>query len=369
VSLQRRAFAERVPVAILGCSTADAAHPTTQDDIRTAALPHIGDLEYMLKVLDSSGVATRTLAMPIDWYMTEHDWGERMAVYARVGADLIQAAAQHALDLACLAPSAVDAVVFVSSTGLQVPSLDATLVDRLGLRPDVERTPIAGLGCSGGAVGLARAADLARLWPGRTVLLVGVELCSIHMSTVVTQPVEVVSLALFGDGAYAAVLRSADPADPAAGQGLARLVSSAESWCPDTAHLAGVGSRGNVLAPAMDRDLPQRVGEEIVAAIAAFLQAQALDPARLQGYILHVASLKMLETLGRRLGVGRAGVATSVDVLREHGNTSGASVIYALDRTLARREAGLYVLAAPGPGLSIHTLLLEIMPLLEVVPA
>ncbi|MDJ0523111.1 MAG: 3-oxoacyl-[acyl-carrier-protein] synthase III C-terminal domain-containing protein, partial [Planctomycetota bacterium] len=169
---------------------------------------------------------------------------------------------------------------------------------------------------------------------------------------------DVIGLALFGDGAFAAVLRSGD-VEGGSGRP-ARLLASAETWCPNTGDMATVTGRGNALAPDLSPELPEMVEVELVRAIHALLEAQGISPDRLAGYIMHVGSKPMLEQLARKLGVGKAGLAHSFEVLRHHGNNSAASVIYALERTLASGAPGLYVLAAPGPGMCMATVLVEV---------
>ncbi len=120
----------------------------------------------------NAGIAERQLAMPLDWYRTPRSFEERSAAYLDVALDLFVAASDGVLAEAGLAAGDVDAIVTVSSTGIATPSLEARAMGRLGFRNDVRRVPVFGLGCAGGATGLALAADLARARPGSTVLFV-----------------------------------------------------------------------------------------------------------------------------------------------------------------------------------------------------
>ncbi|HEX7967976.1 MAG TPA: type III polyketide synthase, partial [Stellaceae bacterium] len=120
------------------------------------------DLDRLMPVFANAGIERRYSSVPIDWYERNHGWAERNALYLENATTLLEQAARDALALAGLAPADIDTVVVVSTTGIATPSLDARLMDRLGLRRDVRRLPIFGLGCAGGVLGLARAADLAR---------------------------------------------------------------------------------------------------------------------------------------------------------------------------------------------------------------
>ena len=116
-----------------------------------------------------------------------------------------------AIDQAELDITDIDAIVTVSTTGLCVPSLDAKLVNRMGLRNDIERLPIFGLGCAGGVSGLARSARLAQSFRDGHVLLLSVELCSLNYRLADSRKEMFISTALFGDGAAAIVLRGGRP--------------------------------------------------------------------------------------------------------------------------------------------------------------
>ncbi len=138
--------------------------------------------------------------MPIEWYDTAHGWAERNRVYIASALDLLETTTRQLLDRAGLGKEAVDAIVTVSTTGIATPSLDALLIERMGLRRDVRRLPIFGLGCAGGVVGLARAAAQALAEPGETVLFLVVELCALSFRRDDWSKSNIVATALFGDG-------------------------------------------------------------------------------------------------------------------------------------------------------------------------
>src|SRR5262249_5163150 len=144
--------------------------------------------------------------VPLTWYEQKHGWTDRNGLYLEHALALIEEAARKALAEARLSPDEIDAVVAVSTTGIATPSLDAMLLNRLPLRSDVKLLPICGLGCAGGVLGLARAADLARAAPGSRVLFLVVELCALCFRHGDFTKSNLVATALFGDGAVAAVL-------------------------------------------------------------------------------------------------------------------------------------------------------------------
>ena len=151
-------------------------------------------------------IRSRYSCVPIEWYDRPHGWAERNRVYIAGALDLLERTAIRLLDRAGIDKDAIDAVVTVSTTGIATPSLDALLIERMGLRRDVRRLPIFGLGCAGGVLGLARAAGQALAAPGETVLFLVVELCALSFRRDDWSKSNIVATALFGDGAAGALL-------------------------------------------------------------------------------------------------------------------------------------------------------------------
>jgi alkylresorcinol/alkylpyrone synthase len=167
---------------LLGLATAVPPYPLDQGDVihRVQMLfDGAPALERLLPVFSNTGIRTRYSCVPIEWYDRPHGWAERNRVYIAGALDLLERTAIKLLDRAGIDKDAIDAVVTVSTTGIATPSLDALLIERMGLRRDVRRLPIFGLGCAGGVLGLARAAAQAMAAPGETVLFLVVELCAL----------------------------------------------------------------------------------------------------------------------------------------------------------------------------------------------
>lgn len=248
-----------LPVALLGLSTARPPFDLLQDAVVAAARrlfdAQFPGFERMAPVFRTAGIRTRQfqLMMPLDWYLEPRSWPERTAAYLDGATDLFIQAAEAALAEAGVDGGEVDAVVTISSTGIATPSLEARAMARLGLRRDVARVPVFGLGCAGGATGLALAARLARSEPGATVLLVAVELCSLAFRPEAPTKADIVATALFGDGAAACVLRAGDG-------GFAQAVSAAEHTRPDTLDIMGHSPVRARALPAGDGSNARRPG-------------------------------------------------------------------------------------------------------------
>ena len=165
-----------------------------------------------------------------------------------------------AIEKAGLAPDQIDGVVTVSTTGIATPSLEARVGPRIGLRDDVRRVPVFGLGCAGGVNGLALAARLAAAEPGSNWLFVTVETCSISIRLDSDDPAAVVATALFGDGAAAAVVTSGE-------HSLARIAGSAEKLWPNTQRIMGWDVEDPGLAVVFDRAIPPFIEAQLAGAV------------------------------------------------------------------------------------------------------
>src|SRR4051812_9459321 len=167
---------------IRAVATATPPYRMTQADTRDYArrvFSHrVRDFDRLAPIFTNAGIDQRASSVPLDWYLEPRGWRERNRIFLDSALDVIERATRTALERARLEPEDIDAIVAVSSTGVATPSLDALLMERMGLRRDVQRLPIFGLGCAGGVLGLARAASWAQTMPGKNVLLVVVELCA-----------------------------------------------------------------------------------------------------------------------------------------------------------------------------------------------
>ena len=193
------------------------------------------DVERLLPVFANTGIERRYSCVPIEWYAEPHGWKDCTALYVQHAVQLFETVAPACLAEAKLAPDGIDAIVTVSTTRVATPSLDALLVERMGLRRDIKRLPIFGFGCAGGVIGLARAGALAAAMPGAKVLFLAVELCALTFRRDDLSKSNVVATALFGDGAAGAIVSTA-------GNGPALGASGEHTW-PGLSGHHGLGHR------------------------------------------------------------------------------------------------------------------------------
>src|SRR5919106_4792586 len=212
-------------VGLLSLATALPSHSVEQSVAKIKAREVFGGkkqlFDRLASVFDNAGIATRHIVAPTDWYETSHGWKERNRLYLDASDALFREAAGAAIERAGLKPADIDGVVAVSTTGIATPSLDARNGPALGLRGDVRRVPVFGMGCAGGVNGLATAARLAASQPGSLWLYVTIETCSIAIRLDSDDPAAIVATAIFGDGAAAAVVQAGN-------EGIATIMGSAE---------------------------------------------------------------------------------------------------------------------------------------------
>jgi alkylresorcinol/alkylpyrone synthase len=358
---------------IAGVASAVPAHRYPQAAITAAVTRLWGDKLDRPGLLERlharAGVDHRHLAFPLERYGTFGSWGETNAAWIEVAQELGERALDQALERAGVGRRELDALFVVSITGLASPSLDARLINRMGLRSDIKRTPIFGVGCVGGALGLSRAADYVLAYPGNTAALLAVELCSLTLQRDDLSTANLVSTGLFGDGAAAVVVtgaarpkpRTPAGADPTAAPGPA-ILGTGSVFYADSEDIMGwdISERGFriVLSPK----LPDLIRENLARDVDAFLDRFGLSRAEIGNWVIHTGGPKILDAVQETLGLQDHDLARSWDCLRRFGNLSSASVLLVLEDTVrtARPAPGtLGVLLAMGPGFCSELILLR----------
>ncbi len=352
---------------LIALATAVPPHVVPQADVKRLATrlfsTALGPDDRLLDVFDNAEIETRHTCVPVEWLGVPHPFVERNDLYIQHAVSLGVEVANAAMARAGLAPRDIDHLVFVSSTGLATPSIDALLCNRLACRADVRRTPIWGLGCAGGAVGLSRARDFALADPSARVLLVALELCSLTFQPSDVSKRNLVAASLFGDGAAAAVVAGGNVATRASArhQPLELAASQSILW-KDTLDVMGWTIDGDGLHVVFSRDIPSIVRENVRPSLAAFLDRNDLAFDDVEHLVTHPGGIKVLRAYAEALGLAPERFRHSYDVLRAYGNMSSPSCLFVLERYLDANEIAAgerAVVSALGPGFSAEYVLLR----------
>ena len=344
----------------------------------------------------NAGVRTRHLALPLEAYAGLGGFTAANDAFLDVAVDLGARALDAGLEAAGLDAADVDVVITATVTGLAIPSLDARLIARCGLRHDVKRVPLVGLGCVAGAAGVARAHDYLLGHPSECVALVCVELCSLTVQADDRSVANLVASGLFGDGAGCVVLVGPEhpsvtgrggagrgAAGPSAGagsgsssgspgrtgsgggtgSGAVRVLATRSRFYADTERAMGFDVGGHGLRIVLDAQVPTLVETHLRADVDGFLADHGLARADLDFYVAHPGGPKVLEALESALETPPGALDVTWASLAEVGNLSSASVLHVLHDTLAEHHPApgtRGLLLAMGPGFCSELVLLEV---------
>jgi alkylresorcinol/alkylpyrone synthase len=360
---------------IVAARSAFPAYRYSQDELASAVAALIdaaGGLRPAQRVLlerlhANADVASRHTALPIGEYAalaSLPDPGGALANdrYITEATALGERALRSALDRAGLEPAALDLLIVTSVTGVAVPSLDALLIPRLGLRPDIKRLPVFGLGCVAGAAGLARLHDYLLAWPGHAAALLSVELCSLSWPRSEVTTADLVASALFGDGAAAVVATGREAAAPAHPARLPVVIATRSEVYPDSTDTLGWRLGADGFRIVLTADLADVVERQLNGSVTAFLGEHGLTVDDIRSWICHPGGPKVLDAAQRALKLPDNALATSRRSLSEAGNMSSVSVLHILELTAAEDPpppGSFGLMIGLGPGVSAELLLLR----------
>ncbi len=317
------------------------------------------DAEWVEHFFERVGVESRHLALAPEQYAEIDSFGAANDHYIRVATELGAQAIEQALEQAGLPASALDAIFFTTVTGVASPSIDARVINQMELPRSIRRVPMFGLGCVGGAAGLARMADYLRGHPDHAAVLLSVELCSLTMERDETSIADYIAAALFSDGAAAVVGVGSELAGRLEKTG-PTMADSRSAFFHDTEWVMGWTIDETGFGLVLSGDLPEVIDAEVRGEVDDFLATRGLTRDDIRTWISHPGGPKVIEAIESALELDNGELATAWESLREIGNMSSASVLHVLSKTLAKGPIeGPAMLLAMGPGFAAEFVLLE----------
>ncbi|HXO04831.1 MAG TPA: 3-oxoacyl-[acyl-carrier-protein] synthase III C-terminal domain-containing protein [Candidatus Sulfotelmatobacter sp.] len=306
---------------------------------------------------ESMKVEGRYLVRPIDFYTGLTTWGQANNAWIEHALELGEKALCKALHGAGLKPKDLSAIYVTSVTGIAAPSIDARLVNRIGLSTNIKRVPIFGLGCVAGAAGIARAADYVHGYPDQAAALLSIELCSLTLQRDDLSMAHLISALLFGDGAAATIVVGSDRKSDGP-----EILATKSIFYPHTERVMGWDISEKGFRIVLSPEVPDTVVKHLGKDVDAFLAEQGHKRSDIKTWVMHTGGPKVLEATATALGLSEKDLAASWECLRKVGNISSTSVLLVLEDVYMNRRpepGSLSILAAMGPGFCSELVLLR----------
>jgi alkylresorcinol/alkylpyrone synthase len=347
---------------IVAAAAAMPAHVYTQHAIKSAVARLFAhedpDFVKALRVFDNARIRERQFMMPLEWYLAPKSAAERNEVYREKGLELALTAVRGCLEKAGCRTDDIDAIFFVSSTGIATPTLDAHIINDLGMKPSTVRLPIWGLGCAGGVAGVARACDYCLGHPEARVMVVALECCSLNFIQSDISKKNLVAASLFADGAAAVLVVG----NAVSLEGVKFLAGRSQLF-PGSYRIMGWDIDTDGMNLVLSPKLPAIVRRELSSLTKDFLASRGLALSDIAHYITHPGGARVIDAYRDALGLEAHDLLLTGQELSLHGNISSVSVLMVLERWLEQgrhKNLGYALMSAFGPGFSAEMLLLEV---------
>lgn len=325
----------------------------------------IARLERLLKVFKNGEIEKRHFCVPPEWYRVPHTFEERNELYIQLAIDysvevITGCLTNRSFLQEDISTEDIDAILFVSSTGISTPSIDARVMNLLPFSDQVVRIPIWGLGCAGGASGISRAYDYCKAHPKAKVLVVCIELCSLTFQKDDYSKSNLVGASLFADGA-ACVLVCGDDVELEQDIGIPHILGRGSKWMPNSEDVMGWNVKNSGLHVVFSKSIPVIISKWLGPFIHEFLNKHNVLPEQIDNFVAHPGGKKVLKAYEEALHLTEDHTAISREILKANGNMSSPTVLYVLEQFMLKKNIPntFGLLVALGPGFSGEAVLLE----------
>ncbi len=307
------------------------------------------DVDKYLPVFENSKIKSRPVLKDISWYGETKSFKEKNELFVFHATEMAEKSARLAIEKANLLPSEIDIIIVVTSSGFVTPTLDAKLIDLLGLSTDVKRVPIIGLGCAGGANSIARASELSLLYPDKNILVITVETCTLTFRPSDKRKSNLIALSLFADGSSSMVVSGKKK------QNSIQIKANASRKWRNSLDVMGWEIEMDGLQVVFDKSIPGLIAKNFREFYDKFLNENKVQKEEVKHHLFHPGGAKVIEAFASALEIGEDKFYYSMKILQEYGNISSPTIFFVIEEFLKDHkfnggEMGLF--SAMGPGFS-----------------
>jgi len=314
-------------------------------------------VDRLIQAFDNTGIVTRNFAKPLSYYAETTTFKQRNDEYIRLALQYSVQAIEDVIEKAGIDKNDITDIMFVSTTGLATPSLDALIINQLQLNPHINRTPVWGLGCAGGVAGMAKANMAAKANPAAVVLLVAVELCSLTLIKSDYSKSNFIGSSLFSDGIVACIIKG-DHHAPVKEK--IDIMAASSKLYYDSLDVMGWQFQDDGFKVVFSKDIPTFIHTNISADITEFLKKQGLQLSDIKNFVFHPGGKKVLDAYADALQAEGDFLKNTREVMNNYGNMSSVTVLYVLEKFMTEGFTDGYgLMLAMGPGFSSEMVLLN----------
>ena len=348
--------------SIAAISKIDFPYKVDQQEVKRRAkdvfITSFPQVERMMSAFDNTEILNRNFCKPLEYYNTLHTFEDQNAEYIRISLEYAVKAIEESIASAQIDKGEITDIIFISTTGLSTPSLDALIINKMRLNQNINRMAIFGLGCGGGVAGFSKASVLAKANQDAVVLLVTVELCSLTFLRNDFSKSNFIGASLFADGVAACIITGDNYVNKTGNQ--ITYIATQRKLYFDSLDVMGWEFQDKGFKVLFSSDIPSIISANVNTDITMFLESQHLKLSDIKNFIFHPGGKKILTAYENALPVPGDFLKNTREVMNEYGNMSSATVLYVLERFFTTGfENGLGLMVSMGPGFSCEMVLLQ----------
>ena len=309
----------------------------------------------VLQVYKNSGVDTRYGVSPVNELLLEKDLEYRNNLYSEYSKWLGESALRDVFRKCEITPAEVDFFITVSCTGFMIPALDAYLINKFPFRKDIKRLPVTQLGCAGGVASMMLAADHIKAYPGSTVLILSIELCTLSFQPGDKTADHIISTAIFGDGAAAMLITGKK------GSGI-HLMRAGSSFFRETLDFMGFDLKNSGFHIFLSPGIPRYIKHNLLSEVELLLSSMSLATGDIDAWLFHPGGMRILDAIKESLSIDDKKISYSKEILRRYGNLSSATIFFIIDEYINNPSAAsdnYQVTGAVGPGFQLYMIFMK----------